>query len=316
MSLAPTTPFTNDTLTATATKADADGNAVTLTYVWKVNGVTVKTTSESNALTDTLDLSQPGNGDPGDQVTVTVTPNDGTDPGAPVISNTATVSTVNGTPTASGSNFAITKDAGRSITLKATDPEGDTLTYTIATPPAHGTLSAGTGGVRTFTPAAGYSGADSFTFRVSDGSTTSGLATVNLTVAQKYKVTITDSAFSPIASKPVQGGTVRFVNSGTAARTITDASGMGLFGASINPGSEVRLPLHRGRQVRVLVLLQRLDRACRHPGEDLAGRRRHQRGPHGHLGRRRSDRRRTCSTSRSNGPGSRGGATGGPASRR
>ena len=139
VSLAPTTPFTNDTLTATATKADADGNAVTLTYVWKVNGVTVKTTSASNALTDTLDLSQPGNGDPGQQVTVTVTPNDGTDPGSPVVSNTATVSTVNGTPSASGSNFAITKDAGRSITLKATDPEGDTLTYTIVTPPAHGT---------------------------------------------------------------------------------------------------------------------------------------------------------------------------------
>ena len=65
VSLAPTTPFTNNTLTATATKADADGNAVTLTYVWKVNGVTIKTTSASNALTDTLDLSQPGNGDPG-----------------------------------------------------------------------------------------------------------------------------------------------------------------------------------------------------------------------------------------------------------
>ena len=238
VSLAPTTPFTNDTLTATATKADADGNAVTLTYVWKVNGTPVKTTPASNALTDTLDLSQPGNGDPGDQITVTVTPSDGTDAGAPVVSNTATVSTVNGTPTATGSSYAVTKDAARSISLRATDPEGDTLTYTIVTPPAHGTLSAGTGGTRTFTPAAGYSGADSFTFRVSDGSTNSGLATVNLTIAQKYKVTITDSAFSPIASKPVQGGTVRFVNNGTAARTITDASGMGLFGASINPGTE------------------------------------------------------------------------------
>ena len=73
---------------------------------------------------------------------------------------------------------------------------------------------------------------------MSDGSTNSGLATVNLTVAPKYKITITDSAFSPIASKPVQGGTVRFVNNGTAARTITDTSGMGLFGASINPGTE------------------------------------------------------------------------------
>jgi plastocyanin len=122
--------------------------------------------------------------------------------------------------------------------LKATDPDGDTLTYSIVTPPAHGTLSAGTGATRTFTPTTGYSGADSFTFRVSDGSTNSGLATVNLTIAAKYKVTITDSAFSPITSKPVQGGTVRFINSGTAARTITDISGMGLFGASINPGAE------------------------------------------------------------------------------
>jgi hypothetical protein len=86
-------PFTNDTLTAAGHQADADGNAVTLTYVWKVNGVTVKTTSASNALTDTLDLSQPGNGDPGQQVTVTVTPNDGTDAGSPVVSNTSSVST-------------------------------------------------------------------------------------------------------------------------------------------------------------------------------------------------------------------------------
>ena len=61
---------------------------------------------------------------------------------------------------------------------------------------------------------------------------------MNLTVAPKYKITITDSALSPIASKPVQGGTVRFVNSGTVARTITDTSGMGLFGASVNPGTE------------------------------------------------------------------------------
>ena len=238
VSLAPTTPFTNDTLTATATKADADGNAVTLTYVWKVNGVdgqdhVGEQRAHRHARSEPARQRRPrsaghGHGDAERR----------TDPGSPVVSNTATVSTVNGTPTATGSNFAITKDAARSITLKATDPEGDTLTYTIVTPPAHGTLSAGTGGTRTFTPAAGYSGADSFTFRVSDGSTNSGLATVNLTVAPKYKMTITDSAFSPIASKPVQGGTVRFVNSGTAARTITDTSGMGLFGASINPGTE------------------------------------------------------------------------------
>src|SRR6185436_9165980 len=69
-------PKTNDTLTATATSADADNDAVTLSYVWKVNGTTRKTTT-TTSLTDTFDLSQAGNGDKGDTITVEVTPNDG-----------------------------------------------------------------------------------------------------------------------------------------------------------------------------------------------------------------------------------------------
>src|SRR5439155_10784681 len=68
---------TNDTLTATATKSDLDGGAVTLTFVWKVNGVLRKTTSNSSSLTDTFDLSQAGNGSKSDTITVEVTPNDG-----------------------------------------------------------------------------------------------------------------------------------------------------------------------------------------------------------------------------------------------
>jgi hypothetical protein len=55
---------------------------VTFTYVWKVNGNTVRTTSETSSTTDTLDLSEPGNGDRGDTITVEMTPNDGTDDGA------------------------------------------------------------------------------------------------------------------------------------------------------------------------------------------------------------------------------------------
>ena len=73
--LAPANPATTATLTATATKADADAaDTVTLTYVWKVNGVTRKTTAGSASLTDTFDLSLAGNGDAGDVVSVEVTP--------------------------------------------------------------------------------------------------------------------------------------------------------------------------------------------------------------------------------------------------
>ena len=76
VSLNSNSPDTNALLTATATVSDPDGDAVSLTYVWKVNGV-VRQTTATTALTDAFDLSQPGNGDDGDTITVEVTPNDG-----------------------------------------------------------------------------------------------------------------------------------------------------------------------------------------------------------------------------------------------
>jgi hypothetical protein len=89
-------PRTNDTLTATATRFDVEGDPVTLTYVWKVNGSIVKTTPNVTTLTDTLNLATAGNGDRGDTVTVEVTPNDGT-----VNGTTATaIATVANTPPA------------------------------------------------------------------------------------------------------------------------------------------------------------------------------------------------------------------------
>jgi Big-like domain-containing protein len=67
-------------------------------------------------------------------------------------------------------------------TLHATDADaGDSLTYSIVGGPAHGTLS-GSGASRTYTPAAGYSGPDSFTFKANDGQVDSNTATVSITV--------------------------------------------------------------------------------------------------------------------------------------
>ncbi len=113
-------PGTNDTLTATATRADVDGDTVTLTYVWKVNGTTRKTTSGTSSLTDTFDLSQAGNGDDGETVTVEVTPNDGT-----VSGNAASdLAVVTGTATAifaddfTGGNFSNWTSATR-LTIDA-----------------------------------------------------------------------------------------------------------------------------------------------------------------------------------------------------
>jgi len=67
-------PLTNDLVTATVTTASPDNAPVTLDYHWTVNGTDVKDTLGTSSLTDTLDLSAPGNGDKGDQVAVSVVP--------------------------------------------------------------------------------------------------------------------------------------------------------------------------------------------------------------------------------------------------
>ena len=69
--------------------------------------------------------------------------------------------------------------------------DGDSLSFSIVTQPAHGTLGsiaapdcAGntcTADV-TYTPAANYSGTDSFTFKVNDGTADSNTATVSITI--------------------------------------------------------------------------------------------------------------------------------------
>src|SRR5207245_3093074 len=54
-------------------------------------------------------------------------------------------------------------------------------TFTVVVGPAHGTLS-GAAPALTYTPAANYNGADSFTFKANDGSLDSNIATVSITI--------------------------------------------------------------------------------------------------------------------------------------
>src|SRR5262249_20139208 len=123
-------PQTNDTLTATATSADQDsGDSVTLTYVWKVNGVTMKTTGPTTVKTDTFNLSQAGNGNVGDTVTVTVTPNDGKVDGTPV-TDTATVANPVRTASVLLSSTRPQTDDTLQATATTADNDGDPVTVT------------------------------------------------------------------------------------------------------------------------------------------------------------------------------------------
>src|SRR5262249_57961990 len=79
-----------------------------------------------------------------------------------------TVRAVNDRPVADAQSVVTDEDTPKAIALTATDADGSALTFEIAAQPAHGTLS-GTAPNVTYTPAANYNGADSFTFKANDG---------------------------------------------------------------------------------------------------------------------------------------------------
>ena len=102
-------------------------------------------------------------------------------------SNTATVSVtitaVNDAPTCSNGSATTAEDNAVATALSCADIDSATLTYSIVSGPAHGSLS-GTGASRTYTPDANYNGSDSFTFKASDGSLDSNTATFSLTITE------------------------------------------------------------------------------------------------------------------------------------
>src|SRR5262249_12142523 len=101
----------------------------TLTYVWTVNGDVVKTTTNTADLTDTLDLGVAGNGDAGDVVAVTVTPNNGILDGAPATAST-TVADTPPTATAILAPASPATDQAVPPTATAADLDGDIVTLT------------------------------------------------------------------------------------------------------------------------------------------------------------------------------------------
>src|SRR6185295_6344689 len=107
-------------------------------------------------------------------------------------SNTATVSItvtpVNSAPVAVNDSYSTPKatllsvNAANGVLANDTDADGNPLTAALASNPAHGTVALSSNGSFTYTPAAGYTGPDAFTYRASDGSLSSNTATVSITV--------------------------------------------------------------------------------------------------------------------------------------
>jgi len=151
---------------------DIDGNTLTYAIVSAPTRGTLTGTGATRTYTPAANFS----GD--DSFTFKV--NDGTADSTPATVS-ITVTPANDTPIADAQSVTTQEDAAKVITLTGSDPDGDTLTFALVTSPAKGMLS-GTAPNLTYLPGTNYQGADSFTFRVNDGTTNSATATVSITV--------------------------------------------------------------------------------------------------------------------------------------
>jgi hypothetical protein len=116
-----------------------------------------------------------------------------------------TVNQINTAPYASDDSMIATtaKSTPVDLTQDAGDLEDDTLTYTIVTPPAHGTLTcpAPNTGLCSYTSAAAYTGPDSFVWKATDDGTnppnlSSANATMSITVVANQSPTVSDQQVS------------------------------------------------------------------------------------------------------------------------
>ncbi|MDP9353014.1 MAG: PKD domain-containing protein, partial [Chloroflexota bacterium] len=141
----------------------------------------------------------------GDQIVNTASvADDGTNGPDPTPANNTATDTdtveapANAAPAAQDQSVSTDEDTAVDVVLTASDADNDPLTFSVLTQPAHGKLS-GTAPNLTYTPDADYSGPDSFTFTVNDGTVDSTVATVSITVrpVNDKPVATNDSATTP-----------------------------------------------------------------------------------------------------------------------
>jgi len=130
-----------------------------------------------------------------------------------------TITPVNAPPMANAATSSTDEDTPVAVLLTGSDPEGQALTYTVTTTPAHGSLS-GTAPALTYTPAANYFGPDAFAFQVRDTQgATSAPALVSITVAA-----VNDAPIASFTATPSSGAPPLLVTLNAAASVDPDGA--------------------------------------------------------------------------------------------
>src|SRR6185503_7292224 len=136
-------------------------------------------------------------------------------------SSTATLTVsifgIDDAPTSASTSIVTNENASVSGALPAaTDVEGDAVTYVLVGAAAHGAAVVNADGSFSYTPNAGFIGADSFAFRVDDGWTSSDTYTVDVTVLNVNEAPFVANYGVPagIVKTPIGSGTSNDVAGG------------------------------------------------------------------------------------------------------
>ena len=171
------TVFRNEVVTVSGTWTDPDGAADNpYSWSWDLDGDAIPDDSGTVNYGDTIVRTTSFAVDGVATLSFVVTDNAGD-----TSSDTVDITVVNRAPVADDQLVSTDEDTAVSITLTASDADGDSLTYSVITLPGSGTLS-GTAPNLTYTPDANFSGSDSFTFQANDGLADSNIATISITV--------------------------------------------------------------------------------------------------------------------------------------
>ncbi len=143
-----------------------------------------------------------------------------------VATQTATVtvgSQGNLAPTANSQSISTNQNTQAQITLTGSDPQNLPLTFMVVSNPAHGSLT-GTAPNLTYTPNANFTGNDSFTFKVNNGSQDSNIATVSIMVngsGNSNRTPVITSVSGPVSLAINQTGTWTIRASDVDSNTLT-----------------------------------------------------------------------------------------------
>ncbi|MEZ4664629.1 MAG: tandem-95 repeat protein, partial [Caldilineaceae bacterium] len=172
--LAQTNEDSSVTVDVLANDSDPDGDAL------QIESVTAPTNGNAAIVNNMVVYTPTTNFNGVDSFTYTA--NDGNG-GANTATVDITVMAVNDAPVATDDSATTDENAAVTIDVLANDSDvdGDTLTVESVTDPTNGAV-VNNGTDLTYTPAANFSGSDSFTYTISDGNGGSNTATVTITV--------------------------------------------------------------------------------------------------------------------------------------